>query len=100
MSTIRSFRTGRPRIGSTVTFGATSLTSTLHASRLCPSISIASEPQTPWAHERRRHQGLGALEKEPELDHLHHLGVEHRASVLHVHVLVAIAEALEDPLHL
>ena len=54
MSTIRSFSTGRPRIGSTVTLGATSFTSTLHASALRPLISIASEPQIPWAQLRRR----------------------------------------------
>ena len=49
MSTIRSLRTDRPRIGSTVAFGATSCTSTLQASAFRPLISIASEPQMPWA---------------------------------------------------
>ncbi len=53
MSTIRSFSTRIPRIGSIVTLGATSWTSTLHASAFVPSISIASEPQIPCAHERR-----------------------------------------------
>ena len=53
MSTIRSLRTGSPRIGSTVTFGATSVTSTLHARALRPLISMASEPQMPCAQERR-----------------------------------------------
>ncbi len=54
MSTIRSFSTGSPRIGSIVTFGPTSSTSTLHARALRPLISIASEPQMPWAHDRRK----------------------------------------------
>src|SRR6266550_1217769 len=53
MSTIRSFSTGSPRIGSTVTRGTTSPTRTLHASLFRPSIIIASDPQMPWAHERR-----------------------------------------------
>src|SRR5690554_1885224 len=52
MSTIRSLRTGRPGSGSTVILAPRSLTRTLHASRLRPFISIASDPQMPWAHER------------------------------------------------
>ena len=43
-------------MGSTVTFGATSVTSTLHASALRPLISMASEPQMPCAHERRKRE--------------------------------------------
>ena len=54
MSTMRSFSTGSPRIGSIVTFVPTSSTSTLHASALRPLIIIASLPQMPWAHERRK----------------------------------------------
>src|SRR5919197_3014380 len=54
MSTIRSFSTRRPRIGSTVTLGATSRTRTLHARALRPLISMASEPQIPCAQDRRR----------------------------------------------
>ena len=53
MSTIRSFNTDNPRMGSTVAFGATSCTRTLQASAFRPLMSMASEPQMPWAHERR-----------------------------------------------
>src|ERR687892_72984 len=53
MSTMRSFRTRSPRIGSTVTLGATSLTSTLHARSFLPLITMASEPQIPCAQDRR-----------------------------------------------
>ena len=31
-----------------------SFTSVLHASRLRPLMRMASEPQMPWAHERRK----------------------------------------------
>ena len=37
-----------------VTFGATSFTRTLQARALTPLMSMASEPQMPWAHDRRR----------------------------------------------
>jgi hypothetical protein len=55
MSTTRSLSTGRPLIGSTVigSPGFTSLRSVLQASRFLPLIRIASEPQTPWAQDRR-----------------------------------------------
>src|SRR5690625_5016069 len=52
MSTIMSFRTGRPRMGSITMWSPRSLTSSLQASRLTPLIIIASDPQMPWAHER------------------------------------------------
>ena len=58
MSTIRSFSSGRPLIGSTVisVFLAvtTSLTNTLQPRRFRPLIRIASEPQMPCAQERRK----------------------------------------------
>ncbi len=54
MSTIRSFSTARPRIGSIVTLGATSVTRTLQANPLRPLIIIASEPQMPWAQDLRK----------------------------------------------
>src|SRR5947209_2142538 len=54
MSTTRSLRTRRPRMGSMVTFGATSLTNTLQARAFRPLITIASEPHTPCAQDRRR----------------------------------------------
>ena len=41
-------------MGSMVTFGAMSATSTLHASALRLSITMASEPQTPCAQDRRK----------------------------------------------
>ncbi len=43
----------RPLIGSMLTLGATSSTRTLQASRFLPPIIMASEPQTPWAQDRR-----------------------------------------------
>src|SRR5919205_2658821 len=55
MSTIRSFSTGRPLMGSTV-MGldvSRSFSSVLQARRLRPLMRMASEPQTPWAQERR-----------------------------------------------
>lgn len=61
MSTTRSFSTGSPRIGSTVTVsglprlaGSRSRISTLQASRLTPLMRMASDPHTPWAQERRK----------------------------------------------
>ena len=54
MSTSRSLLTGSPRSGSTVIWSPTSRTSTLQASRLVPLMSMASEPQMPWAQERRK----------------------------------------------
>ena len=61
MSTIKSFSTGNPRIGSIVMvsplrglLGSRSRISTLQANRLTPLIRIASEPQTPWAQDRRK----------------------------------------------
>ena len=54
MSTTRSFITGSPGSGATVIdFLPSWSTRILHASRLRPLISIASEPHTPCAHERR-----------------------------------------------
>ena len=52
-------------IGSTVIglSGLTSLISVLQASRFLPLIRIASEPQTPWAQERRN-------DSEPSCSHL------------------------------
>ena len=46
--------TGSPSIGSTVILLPRSLTSTLQASRLRPLMRMASEPQMPCAHERRK----------------------------------------------
>ena len=65
MSTIRSFSTGRPLIGSTVIGlpGLTSLISVLQASRFLPLIRIASEPQTPCAQDRRK-------DSDPSCSHL------------------------------
>ncbi len=65
MSTTRSLTTGRPLIGSIVIglCGSTSLSRVLQASRLRPLIRIASEPQTPCAHERRK-------VREPSSSHL------------------------------
>ena len=54
MSTIRSFSTLSPRIGSTVTGWSRVLQRTLQASRLTPLMSMASEPQIPWPQDRRR----------------------------------------------
>src|SRR5690606_20649737 len=62
MSTIRSLRTGSPGSGSTVMRSPRSLTRTLQARRFWPLMSIASEPQMPWAHERRN-------AREPERSH-------------------------------
>ena len=46
--------TGRPGSGATVIRRLPSCsTRSLQASRLRPLMSIASEPHTPWAHERR-----------------------------------------------
>ena len=54
MSTTRSFMTGSPGSGATVIFRPPSWsTRILQASRLRPLISIASDPHTPCAHERR-----------------------------------------------
>ena len=56
MSTIRSFSTGRPLMGSTV-MGldvSRSFSRVLQARRLRPLMRMASEPQTPWAQERRK----------------------------------------------
>src|SRR5438093_1995604 len=53
-STSRSLMTCEPRIGSTLISVPASLTRYSQASRLRPLMSIASEPQTPWAHERRK----------------------------------------------
>ena len=46
--------TGRPGSGATVIFAPSWSTRILQARRLRPLMSIASEPQTPWAHERRK----------------------------------------------
>src|SRR5829696_5865824 len=55
MSTTRSLMSGRPGSGATVmTFLPSWSTRILHASRLRPLISIASEPHTPCAHDRRK----------------------------------------------
>ena len=54
MSTSRSLTTAMPRIASTVIVRPASLTRYSHASRFRPLMSIASEPQTPCAHERRK----------------------------------------------
>src|SRR5215471_5394514 len=53
ISTTRSLMTGKPNIGSIVTFSPTSRMSTLQARRFRPLMRIASEPQTPCAQERR-----------------------------------------------
>ena len=54
MSTTRSFITGRPGSGATVIRLPPSWsTRILQARRLRPLISIASDPQTPCAHDRR-----------------------------------------------
>src|SRR6478735_524824 len=56
MSTIRSFSTGRPLMGSTV-MGldvSRSFRRVLQARRLRPLMRMASEPHTPWAQERRK----------------------------------------------
>ncbi|CAM5589879.1 hypothetical protein SVIOM74S_00236 [Streptomyces violarus] len=55
MSTTRSFRTVRPFMASTVIgfSGLMSLISVLQARRFLPLMRIASEPQMPWAQERR-----------------------------------------------
>ena len=53
MSTTRSFTTGRPVSGATLIFLPSWSTRILQARRLRPLISIASEPQMPWPHERR-----------------------------------------------
>ena len=45
--------TVKPISGSIVTFLPSSCISILQARRLRPLIRIASEPQTPWAQERR-----------------------------------------------
>ena len=45
--------TGRPRMGSTVMVVPRSSMSAWQASMLAPLITMASDPQTPWAHERR-----------------------------------------------
>src|SRR5450759_752908 len=54
MSTTRSFTTGRPVSGAIVIFFPSWSTRILQASRLRPLMSMASEPQMPWAHERRK----------------------------------------------
>ena len=55
MSTTRSLTSGRPGSGATVmTFLPSWSTRILHASRLRPLMSIASEPHTPCAHDRRK----------------------------------------------
>ena len=54
MSTTRSFTTGRPGSGATLMLFPSCSTRTLQARRLRPLIKSASEPQTPWAHERRK----------------------------------------------
>ena len=55
MSTTRSLITGRPGSGATVILRLPSCsTRSLQASRLRPLMSIASEPHTPCAHERRK----------------------------------------------
>ncbi len=56
MSTTRSFITVRPLMASTVIgfSGLMSLISVLQASLFLPLIRIASEPQMPCAHERRK----------------------------------------------
>ena len=79
MSTTRSFSTGRPLIGSTVIglAGLRSLSSVLQASRLRPLIRMASEPQTPWAQERRK-------VSEPSMFPLDLVqGVEHPVGAVH-----------------
>jgi hypothetical protein len=53
MSTTRSLTTGRPDRGATVIFRPSWSTRILQASRLRPLMSMASDPQMPWAHERR-----------------------------------------------
>ena len=65
MSTIMSFSSGRPLIASTVIVldVSRSLSSVLQARRLRPLMRIASEPQTPWAQDRRK-------DSEPSISHL------------------------------
>src|SRR5699024_6601733 len=65
MSTMRSFSRGRPLIASTVMVldVSRSFSSVLHARRLRPLMRMASEPHTPWAHERRKLS-------EPSMSHL------------------------------
>ena len=46
--------TGSPGSGATVIFLPSWSTRILQASRLRPLMSIASEPHTPWAQERRK----------------------------------------------
>jgi hypothetical protein len=54
MSTTRSFTTGSPGSGATVIrFLPNWSMRILQASRFRPLINIASDPQTPCAHERR-----------------------------------------------
>ena len=54
MSTTRSFTTGRPGSGATEMRRPSWSTRILQASRLRPLMSMASEPHTPWAQERRK----------------------------------------------
>ncbi len=54
MSTTRSLMTLRPGSGATEIFLPSWSTRILQASRLRPLMSIASEPHTPWAQERRK----------------------------------------------
>ena len=57
MSTIRSLSSGRPLIGSTVTSFGLSIVlapALLQPNRFRPLIRIASDPQTPCAHDRRK----------------------------------------------
>ena len=53
MSTIRSFASGSPWMGSTLTSSPRSLSNTLQANRLTPLTRMASDPQTACAQERR-----------------------------------------------
>src|SRR5229473_6810514 len=74
ISTTRSLMTGKPSIGSIVTFSPTSRMSTLQARRLRPLMRMASEPHTPCAQERR-------YVKEPSIVHLTVLSASSRRSM-------------------
>ena len=53
MSTTRSLITGRPGSGAMLILRPSWSTRILQASRLRPLMSMASEPHTPWAQDRR-----------------------------------------------
>ncbi len=88
---------GSPRIGSTVIGCFRSFTSTLQASTFTPLIIIASDPQMPCAHERRRASELSSyhftLWRQVE-QAVHRLGVDGVVLEVRLGVLLGV-EALD-----